>query len=86
MYGVVVVGVLASVLSLYYYLMVARAMYILPAGERRAIPRQVPIMLAVGVCAVLVVALVYPRPLLDLAWKAALGFLSASPGGVVALR
>jgi NADH-quinone oxidoreductase subunit N len=78
MYGLVVIGVLTTVLSLYYYLMVARAMYILPAGERPSIRLQVPAVLAVGLCVAAVVALAYPRPLLDLAWTAAQGFLPAA--------
>jgi NADH-quinone oxidoreductase subunit N len=85
MYGLVVIGVLTTVLSLYYYLMVARAMYILPAGERQSIRLQVPAVLAVALCAATVIALAYPRPLLDLAWNAAKGFLAAG-GAPVALR
>ena len=57
--------------------MVARAMYILPAGERQTIRLHVPAVLAVALCAAMVIALAYPHPLLDLAWTAAKGFLAA---------
>jgi NADH-quinone oxidoreductase subunit N len=71
LYGLVLIGVLASVLSLYYYLMVARAMYIEPAGERPSIRLQAPAMTAVVVCVLMVVGLAYPQPIIGLVEQAA---------------
>jgi NADH-quinone oxidoreductase subunit N len=71
LYGLVLIGVLASVLSLYYYLMVARAMYIEPAAGRPPVRLAAPAALAVVVCVLVVVGLAYPRPLVDLARGAA---------------
>jgi len=74
LYGLVLIGVLASVLSLYYYLMVARAMYIEPAAGRPSVRLPAPAMLAVIVCVLAVVGLAYPGPLLELAHRAAAAF------------
>lgn len=74
LYGLVLIGVLASVLSLYYYLMVARAMYIEPVAGREAVRLQVPAMIAVVVCVLVVVGLIYPGPILELAHTAAAAF------------
>ena len=67
LYGLVLLGVLASVLSLYYYLMVARAMYIEPAEHRPVIRPSFAVALIVLVCAVVVVGLAYPSPVLHFA-------------------
>lgn len=67
LYGLVFLGVLASVLSLYYYLMVARAMYIEPAGRRPGIKVSFALALGIAVCALVVVGLAYPTPLLHFA-------------------
>jgi NADH-quinone oxidoreductase subunit N len=74
LYGLVLIGVLASVLSLYYYLMVARAMYIEPAGGREPVRLQPSAVAAVVVCVLVVVGLAYPGPLLELARRAATAF------------
>jgi NADH-quinone oxidoreductase subunit N len=77
-YALVLIGVLASVVSLYYYLMVARAMYIEPAEERPVVVSRTAAAVAVLICVVFVVALAYPTPILGLASQAALSF----PGGL----
>lgn len=74
LYGLVLIGVLASVLSLYYYLMVARAMYIEPAGARPSVRLQPSTTFAIVVCVLVVVGLAYPGPLLGLAHEAAAAF------------
>lgn len=74
LYGLVFIGVMASVLSLYYYLMVARAMYIEPAADRPTIRLQPSTMVAVVVCVLVVVGLTYPGPILNLAHEAAAAF------------
>lgn len=73
-YGLVFIGVLASVVSLYYYLMVARAMYIEPAETRPVVKVRFAAAAAVVVCVTLVIALLYPEPLLNLAYSAAVIF------------
>jgi len=75
LYGLVFIGVLASVLSLYYYLMVARAMYIEPAAGRPVVRLQLSAVIAVVVCVLMVVGLTYPGPIIELAHKAAAAFL-----------
>ncbi len=75
LYGLVFIGVLTSVMSLYYYLMVARALYIEPAGERPSVRVAPSLAAAVIVCVAMVICLAYPHPLLDLAWSAAAGFI-----------
>ena len=71
LYGLVLLGVLASVLSLYYYLMVARAMYIEPAGDRPPVAIGGGLLIAVVVCVLVVVGLAYPQGLFALARGAA---------------
>ena len=74
LYGLVFIGVMASVLSLYYYLMVARAMYIEPAADRPTIRLQPSTVVAVVICVLVVVGLTYPGPILNLAHQAAAVF------------
>jgi len=75
LYGLVLIGVLASVLSLYYYLMIARAMYIEPAAGRESVRLQPSALVAVIICMLVVVGLAYPGPLIALAEMAARAFL-----------
>ncbi len=70
-YGLVFIGVLASVVSLYYYLMVARAMYIEPAEARPTVTRSYATSFAVVVCILAVLALAYPAPVIHYARLAA---------------
>jgi NADH-quinone oxidoreductase subunit N len=73
-YGLVFIGVLASVVSLYYYLMVARAMYIEPEEARPIVKVRFAAAAAIVVCVTLVFALLYPQPILDLAASASVLF------------
>ena len=73
-YGLVFIGVLASVVSLYYYLMVARAMYIEPVEGRPTIKVRTAAAVAVFICVALVLGLLYPTPILDKAGDAAAAF------------
>jgi NADH-quinone oxidoreductase subunit N len=79
LYGLVLIGVLATVVSLYYYLMVARQMYIEEPVDERPIPVSIPAALALAICTLFVIALGYPKPWMTLAEAAAkaLGFLGA---------
>ncbi len=80
-YGLVFIGVLASVVSLYYYLMVARALYIEPAEARPPAKVSYAAAVAVCVCVLLVVGLAYPAPVLHLARQAAVVLSVAGHGG-----
>jgi NADH-quinone oxidoreductase subunit N len=76
-YGLVFIGVLASVVSLYYYLMVARAMYIEPVEGRPAVRVRAAAAVAVLICVALVLGLLYPTPILNRAGDAAIAFARA---------
>jgi NADH-quinone oxidoreductase subunit N len=78
LYGLVVIGVLMSVMSLYYYLTVARAMYIVPAGDRKPVKVRWPAALAVLICVLVVILLMYPTPALDLSREAARGLFDGA--------
>ena len=71
LYGLVFIGVLTSVMSLYYYLQVARAMYIEAPGEKPSVRLTPPIAAAIIICVLAVIGLVYPQPLLNLVHDAA---------------
>ena len=67
-----VLGVLASVVSAYYYLRVVKVMYLAAPSSEEPVASTLPLRLAVlGTGAGVLVFGVYPRPLLDLATKAA---------------
>jgi NADH-quinone oxidoreductase subunit N len=73
----IVVGVIATAVSLYYYLAVIRAMYMRPAGAVATAaggqpPRELMLSAAVLACAIVVVGSFFAvEPLIDLAEKAA---------------
>jgi len=73
-YGLVFIGVLASVVSLYYYLMVARAMYIEPVEGRPPVKVRPAAAVAVLICVALVLGLLYPGPIFGLADSASAVF------------
>jgi proton-translocating NADH-quinone oxidoreductase chain N len=68
-----VVGILNSVISLYYYVGVIRAMYVMPAATERAIPEPAALQVALGLTGLGTLAIgLYPQPLIDLARNATL--------------
>jgi len=68
-----VVGVVNSVISLYYYVGVIRAMYVLPAPTETPIPEPAALQVALGVAGLGTLILgLYPQPLIDLARQATL--------------
>ena len=72
MYGLVFLGAVVTVVALYYYLLVARQMYIEAPGrpEPIAVPR--PLGIAIFACLAGVVGMgVYPGPWVDLAMRVA---------------
>lgn len=68
-----VVGVINSVISLYYYVGVIRAMYVMPATSAVPVPEPAPLQVALGITGLgtLVIGL-YPQPIIDLARSAGL--------------
>ncbi len=68
-----VVGIINSVISLYYYVGVIRAMYVMPAPSEEPIPEPAALQMALGITGLgtLVIGL-YPQPIIDLARNATL--------------
>ena len=72
----VVLGLINSVVSAYYYLRVIRIMYLAPAASEEAIPTGAALRVALGLTALGVVALgLWPKVLLDVAETASLVIL-----------
>lgn len=67
MYWLVLIGAVTSVIALYYYLMVAKRIFIdLPTAETPQVSVKPSLMLSVALCVVAVLALgFYPIPLVD---------------------
>jgi NADH-quinone oxidoreductase subunit N len=80
LWWLVLLGALMSVVSLYYYLMVIRQMYILEdAADTRPLTISPPLALAIWICVIATVVIgVWPRPLFGFALSAAAPML---PGG-----
>ena len=76
----VVVGAVASVVGLFYYLQIARAMYMMSAKNDRSVPSDLAMNLALGFCLAGVVVLgLWPAPLLDQATAAAQAYFGPLP-------
>ena len=72
MYGLVFVGAVLTVVALYYYLLVARRMYIEAPTKREPVPMPGLLGTAIAVCALGVVGIgVYPAPWLTIAERVA---------------
>jgi proton-translocating NADH-quinone oxidoreductase chain N len=68
-----IVGILNSVISLYYYVGVIRAMYVMPAPAERAVSEPAALQVALGLTGLGTLAIgLYPQPLIDLARNATL--------------
>jgi NADH-quinone oxidoreductase subunit N len=75
--GLVVVGAVLAVVALFYYLQVARAMYILPPREGRPIAVSRSLKLAIAICTVFVVGMgAFPNPFVTATSDAARHFFS----------
>jgi NADH-quinone oxidoreductase subunit N len=68
-----VVAIINSVISLYYYAGVIRAMYVMPATSETPIPEPPALQVALGIAGLgtLIIGL-YPQPIIDLAKNATL--------------
>ena len=74
MYWLVLVGAILTVVALFYYLLVAKRMYIDPPERRQPVPVSPFLAFSIFVCAAGVVGLgVYPKPLVLAAFRAASG-------------
>ncbi len=79
-HGLVLVGALISVVSLYYYLMVALQVYIRDPEDDRRLPTAGPLQVAIGLCVLGVLAIgIYPAPWVRLGAQAATA-LQPRPG------
>ena len=71
LYGLVLLAAVLTVVALFYYLQVAKQMYIDTPARSTPVPVPAPLALVVAVSAVAVVLLgLYPGPLLDSALRA----------------
>jgi NADH-quinone oxidoreductase subunit N len=72
LYGLVFLGAVLTVVALYYYLLVARSMYIDAPARRESVPVPGLLGAAIAICALGVVGMgVYPGPWVDIAIRAA---------------
>jgi len=72
LYGLVFLGALLTVVALYYYLLVARRMYIEVSDRRDPVPIPGPLGVAIAVCVLGVVGIgVYPGPWVEIAMQVA---------------
>lgn len=78
--ALVLLGALTSVIALYYYLMVARQVYIADPADTRRLTVSRPLGLALTVCVIgtLVIG-IYPRPWVALGEQAAKALLTPAP-------
>jgi len=68
----VVLGLVNSVVSAYYYLRVVRVMYFVPTSQQEPISTTLPSRIALGITGIAVLVLgLWPQPLLDVAQRAA---------------
>jgi NADH-quinone oxidoreductase subunit N len=73
----VVVGAVLAVVALFYYLQIARAMYIQPARERRPIALSRSLKLAIAICTAFVVGMgAWPNPFVVATSEAARHFFA----------
>jgi NADH-quinone oxidoreductase subunit N len=86
--ALVVSGVVLAIMSLFYYLRILRAAYMVDDELDRSAPAPAPALrLAIGLCLAAVVGLgLWPRPLVDSASAAAADLLDRNPAGAVAHR
>ena len=72
LYGLVFLGAVLTVVALYYYLLVARRMYIEAPDRREPVPVPALLGAAIAICVLGVVGMgIYPRPWVDAAMRAA---------------
>jgi len=78
--GIVIFGVCISVLALFYYLRLGRAVYIEEPEKSEPVQFGIPTKIAIGICAVCVVLMgVFPAVFIEPALDAARGIVIGSP-------
>jgi NADH-quinone oxidoreductase subunit N len=83
----VVVGAVLAVVALYYYLQVARAMYINPEGERPPVAASRSLKLAIVICIAFVVGMgVFPNPFVEATSEAARHFYAIIETSSIAIN
>jgi NADH-quinone oxidoreductase subunit N len=80
MYGLVFLGAVLTVVALYYYLLVARRMYIEAPLRGDRIPIPGPLAIAITICSLGVVGIgAYPAPWVNAAMRVASTLFTSSP-------
>jgi NADH-quinone oxidoreductase subunit N len=83
----VVVGAVLAVVALFYYLQVARAMYINPAREQRPIALSRSLKLAIVICITFVVGMgAWPNPFVEATSEAARHFFAIIEAGSITIH
>jgi NADH-quinone oxidoreductase subunit N len=86
LYWLVVLGALVSIVSLYYYLIVALQVYIRDPADDRRMPVARPLGIAIALCVIGTIAIgVYPKPWIEIGERAAVsafGPKTASASGM----
>jgi NADH-quinone oxidoreductase subunit N len=81
MWWLVLLAAIFSVVALYYYLMVVKYMYIFPPADPSPVRVKWSGGLAIGVCAVAIVLMAYPRPYIAATARAAEAAFRRAPVG-----
>jgi len=74
LWWLVTLGVLTTVMSLYYYLMVIKQVYFYDPDDASPIPIPRPAAVALAICTIAILLLAYPQPVLTLATNAVRAF------------
>ncbi len=83
----VIVGAVLAVVALFYYLQVARAMYINPAREERPIALSRSLKLAIAICITFVVGMgAWPNPFVEATSEAARHFFAIIEAGSITIH
>lgn len=84
--GLVMLGAIASVIALYYYLMVVKQIYIHDPADDRRIAVARPLGIAMTICTIAILAIgIYPRPVIEIGEKATASMTAVS-GTITAKR
>jgi len=83
----VVIGAVLAVVALFYYLQIARAMYIHPVREQRAIVLSRSLKIAIAICTAFVVGMgAWPNPFVEATSEAARQFFTLIDAGSIGIR
>ena len=83
----VVIAAVLAVVALFYYLQIARAMYIQPVREQRAIALSRCLKIAIAICTAFVVGMgAWPNPFVEATSEAARQFFTLIDAGSLGIR